>query len=389
VRDIPYYWRLSGFYLFYFALLGTLVPYWALYLQHEGFRAAEIGFLMALPQITKLVAPVMWGWLADRSGRRLSVIRFGNFIAALTFAGVFFVDGFWSMALLLTTFSFFWNAVLAQFEALTLENLGDRSHRYSHVRLWGSIGFIATVCAVGLALDHYPVTVIPWVMLASLWLIWLCTLLMPDHQHQVAARSSEGLWALLKKPAAISFLLGGFLLQMSHGPYYTFFTIYLDEQGFSRIASGSLWALGVIAEVVLFLFMHRLLQRFSLRTLLVASIALAALRWLLIGSGITSWPLLIVAQCLHAASFGSFHAAAIAWVHQYFRGHAGQGQALYSSVGFGAGWAAGAVLSGILWEQIGSQIFLWAALVAALATLVMLVGLRVPAADAQKAQEVE
>src|SRR5690606_36114556 len=204
-----------------------------------------------------------------------------------------------------------------------------------------------------------------------------------------AARSSEGLWALLKKPAAISFLLGGFLLQMSHGPYYTFFTIYLDELGFSRIASGSLWALGVIAEVVLFLFMHRLLQRFSLRTLLAASIALAALRWLLIGSGITSWPLLIVAQCLHAASFGSFHAAAIAWVHQSFRGHAGQGQALYSSVGFGAGWAAGAVLSGILWEQIGSQIFLWAALVAAVTTLVMLAGLRVPAADAQKAQEVE
>lgn len=125
--------------------------------------------------------------------------------------------------------------MLAQFEALTLENLGDRSHRYSHVRLWGSIGFIATVCVVGLALDHYPVTVIPWVMLASLWLIWLCTLLMPDHQHQTATRSSEGLWALLKKPAAISFLLGGFLLQMSHGPYYTFFTIYLDEQGFPAL----------------------------------------------------------------------------------------------------------------------------------------------------------
>ncbi len=376
MTSIPYYWRLSGFYLFYFALLGTLVPYWALYLQQRGFSAAEIGLLMALPQITKLVAPVMWGWLADRSGNRLAVIRTGNFIAALTFCAVFYADSFWLMAAVLTSFSFFWNAVLAQFEALTLELLGERSGRYGQVRLWGSIGFIVTVCCVGLALDRYSIAVVPWAMLGSLWLIWLCTLTLPPQHTPVAHSSIEGLWWLLTRPASLCFFLCAFLMQMSHGPYYTFFSIFLDQQGFSRIATGALWALGVFAEVLLFLVMHRLLHRFQLATLLVASMVLAALRWCLIGALVQNWPALIIAQCLHAASFGLFHAASIAWVHKHFgRAHAGQGQALYSSIGFGAGWALGAVLSGMLWDSIGGETFYWAAMSAALAALVAAVGL--------------
>lgn len=388
---IPYYWRLSGFYLFYFALLGTLVPYWALYLQQRGFSAAEIGLLMALPQITKLVAPVMWGWLADRSGNRLAVIRSGNFIAALAFCAVFYADNFWLMAAVLISFSFFWNAVLAQFEALTLELLGARSGRYGQVRLWGSIGFIVTVCLVGLALDRYPVSVVPWVMLATLWLIWLCTLTLPPQHRRSHHHSTEGLWWLMTRPAALCFFLAAFLMQMSHGPYYTFFSIYLDEHGFSRIVTGALWALGVFAEVLLFIVMHRFLGRYRLATLLVASMVLAALRWVLIGAFVMNWPLLVFAQCLHAASFGLFHAASIAWVHRHFgRAHAGQGQALYSSVGFGAGWALGAVLSGLLWEALGAQTFFWAALAAALAALVAGAGMLRPGSELpQGAQEVD
>ena len=388
MRDIPYYWRLSSFYFFYFALHGTLVPYWALYLQQRGFRAAEIGLLMALPQLTKLVAPILWGWLADKTGRRLSIIRFGNFIAALIFCGVFYADGFWRMALLLTGFSFFWNAVLAQFEAFTLDNLGESSSRYGQVRLWGSVGFIVTVCVVGLALDVYPITIVPWAMLLSLWLIWLCTLVLPDQPVKIKHESKQGLWSLLKQPASICFFLCSFLMLLSHGPYYTFFSIYLDEQGFSRLATGGLWALGVFAEVLLFGVMHRLLHRFSLARLIQVSLLLAALRWLMIGTMVTNWPILILAQCLHAASFGSFHAAAIAWVHTHFgRAHAGQGQALYSSIGFGAGWALGAVLSGIAWEAWGGATFLVAAAIAFIAFLISWWGMAPTSLPAEHSQQ--
>ncbi|HAO26324.1 MAG TPA: MFS transporter, partial [Methylophaga sp.] len=58
------YWRLSGFYLFYFATLGILVPYWGLYLQWEGFSARQIGELTAILLATRIIAPNVWGWIA-------------------------------------------------------------------------------------------------------------------------------------------------------------------------------------------------------------------------------------------------------------------------------------------------------------------------------------
>lgn len=375
---IPYYWRLSSFYLLYFGLLGTLVPYWSLYLKELGFAAAQIGTLMALPQLTKLVAPNLWGWLADRTGRRLRIIRLGNLLAALVFCFVFYADDFWSMALLLAGFSFFWNAVLAQFEVVTLNTLEGRTDRYSHVRVWGSIGFILAVTVVGQALDVAAITLVPLVILAVLWVLWLCTLTLPAGESAPRHREGgEGLRALLKKPPVLAFFGCCFLMQMSHGPYYTFYTIYLDELGLARGWTGALWALGVFSEVVVFMFMHRLMQRFSLEQLLVTSLALAGLRWVMIGTLAHSLTALILAQVLHAASFGSFHAAGIGWVHRTFGyRHAGQGQALYSSVGFGAGWALGAWLSGIGWDYLKGDTFLVAAAVSGLATLVGLAGLR-------------
>lgn len=366
---IPYYARLSAFYLLYFALLGTLTPYWALYLRDLGFAAAQIGTLMALPQLTKLIAPNLWGWLADRTGRRLAVIRLGNFLAALIFCTVFWARDFASMAWLLVGFSFFWNAVLAQFEVVTLQTLSPHTERYSQVRLWGSVGFILSVTGVGQALDYGPVSLVPWVMLALLWLLCLCTLVLPREVSGPAGHDpGGGLLDILRRPAVIVFFSCCFLMQLSHGPYYTFYTIYLDELGIGGGWTGTLWALGVASEVAAFVLMHRLIRRFQLEWILLVSLALTAMRWWMIATLADSVAMLVLAQTLHAASFGSFHAAAISWVHQCFgRRHAGQGQALYSSVGFGAGWAVGAWLAGRLWQTWQGDTFLLASGAALLA----------------------
>lgn len=374
---LPYYWRLSGFYFFYFGLLGTLVPYWSLYLKDLGFSAAGIGALMAIPQLTKVGAPNLWGWLADRSGQRLRIIRAGNLLAALAFLPVFWIDTFWNMAFLLVAFSFFWNAVLAQFEVLTLQSLGDQSHRYSHVRLWGSVGFIVSVLVLGEVLDRMGTGLLPWVLCGLLWLLWLGTLTLPAGSTKPARAhdSHTSMWTMLARREVSLFLLASFLMQMSHGPYYTFFSIHLEGMGFNKLVIGSLWALGVLAEVGLFLIMHQLMRRFSIPWILVASLLLAALRWLIIGLCEDAMGWLLVAQCLHAATFGSFHAASIAWVHRQFGdAMAGQGQALYSSLGFGAGWAAGAGLSGLLWPLWGTSLFLAASLLALLAAMLLLAG---------------
>ena len=348
------YWRLSTFYLFYFASLGALLPYWSLYLKHLGFGSLQIGELMAVLMATKIISPNVWGWIADHTGRRMAVVRLGALLAVVAFAGVFAVRGYWSMALVMLLFSFFWNAALPQFEATTLTHLGGQSHRYSSIRLWGSIGFIATVTAVGPMLDRFGAGVLPSVLIAVFAGIWLTSLVVPERDEADRHAGGESLRQVLRRPAVLALIAVCFLMQASHGPYYTFYTIYMEEFGYSRAMIGQLWALGVVAEVGVFALMPRLVAHYGVRKLLLGSLTLTTLRWLLIGAVPSNLPAMLVGQTLHAASFGVYHAVAIALFHRYFTGrNRGRGQALYSSLSFGAGGALGSYYSGLAWDGLG------------------------------------
>ncbi|NOQ93556.1 MAG: MFS transporter [Methylophaga sp.] len=352
-KNTPY-WRLSGFYFFYFASLGVLVPYWGLYLQWEGFSAQEIGELTAILLATRIVAPNIWGWIADHRGQRMSIVRLASFVGAIAFSAILFSNSYLWIAGVLFVFSFFWNASLPQFEATTLQHLGEHSHHYSKIRLWGSVGFIITVAGLGMLLEYYDASIVPYIMLLSLIAIWIISLTVPESSSRHLSLEHQPILAILKRPEVIAFLSLCILVQISHGPYYTFYTIYLEQHGYSRSLIGQLWALGVVAEIVIFLFMHHWLPRFGLRLVLLISLILSTVRWLIIGFYPDSLGLLLFAQLLHAASFGSFHAAAITWIHHYFTGkNQGRGQALYSSIGFGAGGAIGSLCSGYFWVSPG------------------------------------
>ncbi len=351
-----YYWRLSGFYLFYFASLGALIPYWGLYLKSLGFAAVEIGELVAIIMATKIVAPNIWGWIADHTGRRMVIVRAGCLFAALAFAGVFVGHGYWWLVLVMSVFSFFWNAALPQFEATTLNHLRGETHRYSSIRLWGSIGFILAVAGLGALFEHAGTALLPTVLLVLLAGIWLSSLLVPESAAGHQSLNEEPLRKVLGRPAVVSLLLVCFLLQASHGPYYTFYSLYMVGHGYSETAIGQLWALGVVAEIGVFLKMHHWLPRFGARKLMLAAAALTALRWLLIALFVEQMWIMALAQTLHAASFGVYHAVSIHLIHHLFTGrHQGRGQALYSSLSFGAGGAVGSLVAGYLWDGVGAQ----------------------------------
>lgn len=346
------YWRLSSYYLFYFASLGALVPYWGLYLQDAGFDPLTIGVLLAILSGTKIVAPVVWGLIVDRTGRRMQVVRLGSLLSVLGFATLYVTDGFWGMALTLLLFSFFWNASLPQMEAVTFNHLRERPTRYALVRVWGSVGFILVVVALGLALERGSLAQVPlWVLLLGIG-ICVTAFLVPDSAPEYATQSAVSLRALLRQSSVLAFFGACFLMQLSQGIYYAFYSIHLEAAGYSSTAVGGLWALGVIAEVLIFLVMHRLLERFGARRVLLWSLALGGVRWILIGVFVDHLAVLFAAQWLHAATFGTFHASAIHLVHHVFPGRTqGRGQALYNSLSFGAGGAAGSLIGGLLWSE--------------------------------------
>ncbi|MCB1616096.1 MAG: MFS transporter, partial [Pseudomonadales bacterium] len=334
--------------------------------------AEWIGIISALVMSTKIIAPNLWGWLADYSGERLRVIRLGSFFAMLAFSGVFFQHSLVMLLFSVFLYSFFWNAVLAQFEVITLEHLHGQFEIYSRIRLWGSIGFIVAVIGLGYIFDLFSVALFPILLIGGLFCIWFSSLLVsekPNGEH-LQADSVEGVFALVRQPKVYLFFIICFFMQLSHGPYYTFFSLYLENHHYDSVAVGIFWAVGVLAEVLLFWFMHRLLPRWGLKCIMIVSLVLTTLRWLLIGLFPQYLSMLLLAQCLHAFSFGAFHAVAIEQVRRFFGGRlAGRGQALYSSLSFGAGSAIGALLSGYFWGAGSGVLFLLAAAVSMVATI--------------------
>lgn len=349
------YARLSAFYFFHFGALGALVPFWGPYLLERGFAPVAIGVLMAVLMGTKIVAPNLFGALADRRGERMPIVRLGALLALLGFTAVFWADGFWLMALTMAVWGFFWNGPLPLMEAVTFNHLGTRVSRYAQVRVWGSIGFILIVLLVGWWQQQAGSGVVPVVVMVLFVGILLSALLVPDRPHAHQATEHLSLRRLLRRRELLFFLTACMLMQASHGAYYAFYSIFLESAGYRDMSIGMLWALGVAIEVLVFLRMHWLLERFGARRLILASLALAVLRWLMIGFFVELVALQILAQTLHAATFGVFHAAAIHLTHQYFPGPTqGRGQALYNSLSFGVGGALGSLVSGLLWASAGA-----------------------------------
>lgn len=369
---IPYV-PLGAFYFFYFAVIGGFMPYWGLYLQSLGFGAAEIGQLMAIVMATRIFAPNFWGYIADRTGKRLLLVRFGALMITLGWLGVFLAREFWPLALVLLAYGFFQNAILAQFESVTMAHLGEQRDRYSQVRLWGSLGFIVVGTSLGVAFDHISLNVLPLAMLACALATWLSSLAVPDIATATRRDASHGFREILRRPAVWTFFAAHFLLLLSHAPYYTFYSIHLESHGYSRTEIGWLWGLGVGAEVLMFLVMHKVLPRTGEQRMLLWSLLLSALRWVMIGFGADLPAVIWLAQLLHAASFATFHAAAMVVIFRHFGdGHQGQGQAVYSML-WGVGVALGSWVAGAVWSVATAP---WIFSVAALLCLLAWVLLR-------------
>jgi PPP family 3-phenylpropionic acid transporter len=360
--------QLAGFYFFYFAWLGAFAPFFSVYLADAGLAPVEIGVVMALPAVARIVAPHLWGWLADRSGRHTRLVRAAVLAGTVCWLGLFASSAFIWIAAVVLAASFFLSAALPLAEATTLTHLGAETGRYGAVRMWGSIGYIVAVLGVGYALDFFPVRALLWIVAASLLGTAAFAFLVPDARQPEAAADRQPIGEVLRKPAVIALIAACALMAMAHGPYYTFYSIHLVDHGYSKGLAGWLWALGVVSEIAIFLWLPRFYATFMLRGILIASFALAAVRFLAIGWGAGSLAILLLAQTLHAASFGSFHAAAIGIVHQLFRGRLqARGQAIYGSLTFGVGGTLGSLAAGALWDRAGPGITFSAAAACALA----------------------
>lgn len=363
--------RLASSYFWYFSIIGVLAPYWSLYLADRGLEPQQIGLMFALLHGAKLLAPMVTGWWADHLGRPLTVVHASTVLATLAMGSLVALPGEMGwLVLCMALFGIGLNGALPLMEVNTLAHLGKRQVGYGPIRLWGSVGFILAAYGVGHWVAHSGIRVVPLALLAVSGVLCISTWLLP--MAPVTTDETPSLGGKLREPRVLALLASGLLMQLSHGVYYTFYSIHLEALGYPEQTIGLLWGSAVVAEVLLFALMPRLRALLSVRTLLLWTFALTVLRWSLLGLGVEGFMGLLLIQCLHAFSFGSHHALAMALVTRFFPGRlAARGQALYSSFGFGLGSLLASLGVGYVWVALGAAGSFWlSAGVAALAGVV-------------------
>lgn len=377
MQRIPY-WRLSSFYFTYYMFVGAFVPYWGLYLKSVNFSAVEIGILLSLFQVSRIFSPSFWGWLADRTNRRVTWIKLTALLGLLGYIGVFFGTSFIWLFFVMAALSMFTSSTLPLAEAVTMAHIEPANRPYGRIRVWGSIGFIAAAVGLGIVLDHSKITSLLWTLLAVQTSLFMLSFYIPEPHVPPHHTDHLSIWKIVRRPEVFSLLVGCCLMVSAHSVYYSFYSIYLETHGYSKSWIGALWAIGVICEIMIFIVMPKLTAKFSLKQILLVSLSLAVLRFSMIGLGVSSLWILVLAQTLHAATFGSFHAASVAIIQRYFKGrHQAKGQAIYSSVGYGLGGTIGGISGGYALQYLGGETtFLLAAIYPLVGFLVIAIWLK-------------
>jgi len=357
----------------YFAAIGLFNPYAPLWYQSLGMPVVAIGFLVSLQSWTRLFAPYAWGALADRSGRRVALIRLATLLTFI--AGLGFLLPAQAATLAVSTFLMFaFNAAVVPLTEtvvaaqLVTESGGMDARKYGHVRVWGSVGFLISVLLAGWWFQHFGMGLFAGTVLVLLALVVLAAFRLPQRQVQPSAHEdTPPLASVMRRPEVRWFFAGVFLTVLAHCSVYAFFSLYLDSLGHSKPVVGVLWGVSVVVEIAWFTFQGRVLERGSLHRWLLAAALLSALRFGVTAGLGASLLALVLAQCLHALTFAAQHTACIALVSRYFPGRLrGRGQALYSVLGYGFSGVLGSVGGGWMASAWGYSSVFWAGMVAAL-----------------------
>ena len=351
----------------YFAFVGIFSPYLSLYLSDRGMTIAQIGVLMALPQVLRIVGPPFWGWAAGPLAGEAAVLRVAAIGAVLSIGALAGADSFAALAAALLALCFTTSGMVPITDALAMRAVGGDLGRYGRVRVWGSIGFIGAVALAGPLLDRHGMRLLPACLLVLMVAVAIIAFRLPRPSPKPAAGARVPLRQRVREPAIAAFFLSSALMIFAHAGLYSFYSLYLEHHGFTRSAIGLMWAIGVLAEIVLFFGQRRLFERFGALSLLSFSFAVCVLRFALIASSAGNVAWLVAAQLMHAVTFGVHQSASMALLHRWFAGPSlASAQAAFAVASYGIGGTLGGVIASWVWDHASpAAVFVLAAVSAA------------------------
>ena len=357
--------RLAAFYAALFILLGIQLPFFPVWLKAKGLDARMIGIVLAVPMVARVLAIPVVTRAADRRDAVRAAILLACIASVAGYTLVGLSAGAVAILIAYALTSLASTPVMPLAETYALKGLSSRGRAYGPVRLWGSFAFIIGNFAAGFAADALPARDLIWLMVAATLLLALAALTLPPiTTHALEPRApSAPRQTLLRDPAFVAVLAAASLIQASHAFFYGFSAVQWHAAGLDGTVIAALWALGVLAEIVLFAMQARLPPFIEPTMLLMFGASGAVLRWLAMALDPPAYVLPWL-QLLHALSFGATHLGALTFLMR----HAPPGQAAtaqgYLAIALGLAMAAATAVSGLLYEDFGSRAYTAMALAA-------------------------
>lgn len=350
---------LGAFYFFYFAIVGVYVIFMPQMSKIAGYSPFEVGVIFASAPLMRFVVPFFFRKWFELTPRIFNVSLLTAFLSTVSFFVT--IDNFYLFLLSNLLFGITLSISLPYVETAALELISKE--RYGKVRLYGSIGFMIIALFLGSYLKEVNQAIFYLSATAFFTMVFGMLIIRNQTKEQRTQKAKSGEFSLtLFWP----FWVSAFLMQMSFGGFYQFFTIYELEMGLDLQIISLMWSFGVLCEIVMLYFQGPLLKR-NLLAILQVSIFLTALRWLLLYLYGESTTVVFASQTIHAFSFALYHTAAISYVYILYKDKK-LAQQFFLGIAFGLGAFAGSIFAGLVY---GAYLFLFEAIIAFLAFAVL------------------
>ncbi|MBU0993751.1 MAG: MFS transporter [Proteobacteria bacterium] len=350
-------WILGGQYFLYFGVMGIFLPFFNLYCYHLGFSGFQIGIISAIKTVIGVLFPLIWGAIADRIKIRKKLYISCNLLSAGVWALFLVTADFTAMVIIMIVYSIFYSPLISFLETLTVKILGKDRDLYGNIRVWGSVSFILAVLVLGKIIDKYSVDIIILLILSGSIIQAFLSPLVPDYETpkekipKIRKNFFNGRTAV--------FLVCAFLMLLSHGTYYGFFSIHLEKLGYGSFFIGISWALASLSEIVVMLNSRQIFRWFSFERLIIFSLFMSAFRWCVLFFAVSPIAIL-VSQILHAITYGVFHISSILFIDTLSDDESKTfGQSVNNAVTYGLGMMVGFLINGYFFEKMGAYLFLF------------------------------
>jgi len=341
--------NLSFYYFFYFAAIGIYVIFFPNYLKNLGYSPEEIGILFSALPISRFITPFFF----QKKAITTNIFKI-SIVISILIPILFFINNFFIYLIGFTILGVVWSINFPYIEALAINKL--ESH-YGKTRLWGSIGFVV----VAIFFSYFKVNFVEWFLFLNLITGYFAyKFINPDfslskHYEKIDFLKEWQFWIAL------------ILLQISFGGFYNFFTIYNLNHGIPKEINGWLWSIGVIAEIIIFIYQYKFLNKNNALFYIKISLFMTSIRWFILYLFAGDILLIALSQTIHLFSFAIFHTSALMYISSKYKNQT-LVQQFYAGIGYGLAAFLGSIISGYLY---GKNLFLYESLIVLVAFLVI------------------